>query len=247
MFFTRYRTLLPCTLMLIFSTAKAQSILPVNLGEGSLQVKMYIVPKSDSLRFDAHGKLYEHYVYYVKKNKVFRKESIEAPITSVVHNGGNSTELTINRSRPACVFDVIRKLAYTFDLQYLKRYVTIDSLKDKGDEIFYRTMFTEKNAHIKITGVKLHPLIMQVIRNGTDTCYFKYAKEKLPMVSPLAIFAPAFKYPIVAVNFSLKNAKGQNSGSRMIIAISEVKGQPLQDSLFTFSSTAIIQDHTRSK
>lgn len=127
--------------------------IPKDFGEGIVTVSMYYIPLADSvklLNMDTVHSVFNRYTYYVKGNKILRKDtenipddmiSVKEKCDSIIVKSTLKTALL----HPTYLIDWNTQQTYTFYQHHGKLHVSEDSLKKLRTEMFYRMYLPDLN------------------------------------------------------------------------------------------------------
>ncbi|SDT69110.1 hypothetical protein SAMN05216490_4984 [Mucilaginibacter mallensis] len=198
--------------------AMAQFILPTDLGEGFISIKISWLPFSDTVKLSTEYQDFMTFDYHVYHNKVFRQGSqkfISTDSTKRQMELPNKTKmestLTASVVIPTYLLDWENKTVYTYFTQQNKLYLSEDSLKYNSDEMFYKSLFLFKSKkHLLIDTINQKVIILCGIQ-----CYvarykhsdkgnwlrFVYTAKKQSLYSPINGFFDAdFKYQVMSID-----------------------------------------------
>ena len=183
-------------------------------GEGIITIVLFFRPLTDTNRDNEVAM--KSYRYYIKGNKVLRKDSIlpqeisKRPTqdTPSFQNKKIISSFSARLVHPMYLVDLDKQRAFTFYKPDSQLLLSVDTLDNHFEEVFYTPKF-EKN----FKGVVFRLLTdvpPQIILGKTcytaqhifkgDTNYFRYTKEPLKVKSPLNKMVPGFPYSILSLD-----------------------------------------------
>ena len=243
------RSVLTAYLILSFNfLAKAQK--DIEQGEGIITVSIVNQAKADS----TNGGVFKTYRYFIKGNKILRKDSIAPSIQMIRQNekttplGNFSVKSNFAASwvHPTYLIDLEKQQAFTFFEKNSQLFVSVDTLDKHFEEVFYKP----KNKSKEVT-YRLLPSIQPKIVAGKkcltglrmskrDTAFFQYTTEPMEVKSPLNVFIPDFPYNILSVNSTFIKKTGE-SDADMIFIVTEIQEISLDQNMFLIPVDAVIR------
>lgn len=223
----------------------------VNEGEGIVTTTIYFLSENGPTRIPdiSMGRR-----YFIKGNKVLRKDSVgivsekePAQKDENVFGGPTITSsFAVRYIHPVYLLDLTKREAYTFYEKNGRLHVSVDSLSNHFEEIFYKQNpiaerkysfqhLPQKNPET-VAGKTCYSAL--AIFNN-DTAYVKYTKEPLRVKSPLNKFFSGFPYPVLSFQAKVRHPVTEEVQGNAVICVQEIREEKLDDNLFKIPATAV--------
>jgi len=245
-------------LLLIFLAinCKAQVKVPEDLGEGAVNIGLFVFSYTDTAKMDTAKHEFLQYNYHISHDKIFKQGNTGNTLTDsakTTHDLGNdvkvATSLSITMINPTYLIDWKTKQVYTFYTKDRKLAISLDSLKTYGLETFYRLISLPDSINKFVNAGKLlfDTVGQKKVTVAGMPCYrarykssfnkswrqFTYTTGSLPFFAPLNFFfGYEFPYPIVSIDCESNSGSYQDHQKHIticryqIMAIDEKKQSP---------------------
>lgn len=215
-------------------------------GEGIVTVGIYAMLPGDSIQKEH---LMKNYRYFIKGNKVLRRDSVVDKKNPSKKDSIKDGELTVHTTftatlvHPIYLIDLEKQQTITF-CKDSQLFVCIDTLDKHFEEAFYKPKNQKKDVSFQFVSDVPPQMILgkncytaQWINKG-DTNYFRYTKEPLKVKSPINCMVPLFPYPILSLDTKITHPVTGEFQAFSNIRITELKEIELSDELFTIPTDA---------
>jgi hypothetical protein len=233
------------SLFIITNTQKTK----LGFGEGEITINQYnfsdasLVPKFPSALVTQSA--YYNFTYYIKKDKILRKDKQEETPTSIQSINTNEnvkTSLKASLVHPNYLIDWKKRTVYAFIKKEGAIKIVEKYLQKEQREYFYRLIdgnktiikCLEKTNPVSILNMQCFKGV--AIAKSGDSLWFYYSPTRFKVHSPLNSFLPSgFPYEVVNIK-ALTNWTNMNSITSVgaiVFQIAEIKEYVPEDSIFT--------------
>jgi hypothetical protein len=250
--------ILLCTVLLFCHCHRAYAQKAYNFGEGIVKIAHYFVLKKDVLHPDTANRLFTKYTYYIKGDKVLKREGASSFLISSdkritkQENNVFKTTLTAKLITPEYLLDFQQGKAYTFYTKKDQPMISVSQIKDLRYDLFFKA-FLSPNRN--------NNCILEAIPNengdtcainygygitGKDSVFFQFSLRHYPVESPLTYFFPAGVSPFITLLWAPSPGTGTDGkpiSGFSVLAIEEIIDVKLPDSLFMLPANVIMKEN----